>query len=651
MRVFFLGRTPLGAVMSLRLAPGAGDVICCLRQAQDLANDGERLHRSGIAVAFADDLIDAEAGREIDAVGAAFLATWYKDGERDFSRFGKLSLGKSFAMELARQSNPRQLVRAGETLRRMLEAHPAATQVLTDLADGDGVYRFNPAYFPIRCVLEYVAKARGLQFIPLLPTDAIPPGMVRGNQKRWGRILKSLVSGFRPRWLQARMAFARKRRRCGAAPTLYMFIGHSQELVARRLAEGGKIDVVADRLGIDGADALRFDHVLALPTVADVACARRLVAAVKRLHMGADHHRTRYEYAGVDYGRILFGAVHAFLKFQIWPFLVVLAQSQRLQAMTGFSALFVNGGGMEPMGILIALNEDTRCKIYLLPHGMDMQRFAYPTAATDNPHVTNLAYGNDHADYFRTIPGPSPARPPVLTGNPLTVAMNEMRRNSRSRVHRKRLLVLAFGHLEFWNAARTYACDRYYAEVFSLLPALAEEGWTVSLRSHPTHPHEFENWIAHKLGVEHLIRWDHHATLQRALPAHDAVVGNLSTACYQALYAGWPTIIYEPDYRNAGGINGVETDPMLTGLLTARDLERPVTNDPVALARMIRESLDAGSMVSTFPARFAGDLAPRFIGPDPARADTVIAEFLERDILGETETPTLQAAPDKRGAA
>ena len=649
MRIFFLGKTPLSAVQALDPAPMAGDAICYLRQAQNLGeNDLARLGGKGVSVVFADDLIDSENSRQIDALGSTFLSTWFRDADNDYSCLGKLSLGKSYAMELARQSNPRQLIRAGEALRRVIEMHPESAEVLTDLTNGDSIFAYLPDRFPVRRVLKHVADAEGRAFDTVRAVKPIPPAMVRGKQNRWGRIAKSLVSGLRPRWLRARLALAARRLRKPLAPTLYMFVGHSQELVARRLALGGDIHVVTDRIGIEGADALRFDHILALPKFTDIVGSLRLLIAVRRRHNGIERHWQRYQCSGIDYGPILFGAVYRFLRFEIWSFLIILAQSRRLQELTGFSALFVNGGGNEPMGTLIALNEDTDRKTYLMPHGMDMQRFAYLTAATDNPHVTNLAYGSDHADYFQSWAGNGNAGPVVLTGNTLTVAMEPVRRKDPVGKHGKRLLILAFGPLEFWNAARTYACDRYYAEIFSLLPALAEKGWTVSLRSHPTSPTDLEKLLARDLGVDHLIGWDDHRTLQDAIKSCDVVLGNLSTACYQTLYAGWPTIIYEPDYRNTGSMEGIETDPMLTGLLTARDLERPVTNDPATLRRMILDSLEPASMVSTFPKRFAGELAPRFIGPDPEHADAVIADFLERDILGKTETTRKQA---RQGAA
>ncbi|MGH6660263.1 MAG: hypothetical protein ACREB6_01870, partial [Rhodospirillales bacterium] len=260
-----------------------------------------------------------------------------------------------------------------------------------------------------------------------------------------------------------------------------------------------------------------------------------------------------------------------------------------------------------------------------------------------NTHVTYLAYGKDHSQYFRAYLDEIQKTRQVLVGNPLTALMNGTRRQ-RAPNHEKRLLVLSFGHLEFWNSARVYAVDQYYIEIFGVLRGLLVQGWTVGIRPHPSHPRDLEVRLAEAFGLDRSIQWDDTPTFEEVLAAYDVVVCSASTTFYQSLYAGWPTIFYEPDYRDIGGIEGVETDPMFTGLLTARDIERPVTNDPAALRRMILDSLDPDSMVATFPRRFAGELAPRFIGPDPERANAVAADFLERDILSLTHAPAVRAA-------
>ena len=162
--------------------------------------------------------------------------------------------------------------------------------------------------------------------------------------------------------------------------------------------------------------------------------------------------------------------------------------------------------------------------------------------------------------------------------------------------------------------------------------ALIAEGWQIGLRAHPSHPSDLERRIATHFGIADKIQWDTGATFEDALARYDVAVCSASTTFYQSLYAGWPAIFYEPAYRQDRAAN-MANDPMMTGLVTAKDLSRPVTSDPGELEGLIRSSVEKDSLVSTFPARFASELAPRFIGPYPHRSDEIAAEFIEHDIL------------------
>jgi len=75
------------------------------------------------------------------------------------------------------------------------------------------------------------------------------------------------------------------------------------------------------------------------------------------------------------------------------------------------------------------------------------------------------------------------------------------------------------------------------------------------------------------------------------------------------------------------------SDDMFTGLVVADDIERPVTNDPATLARMVRETLNPVSMTSTFPRQFTTQYARRFVGPNPDKSDVDVAAFMEADFF------------------
>jgi len=158
------------------------------------------------------------------------------------------------------------------------------------------------------------------------------------------------------------------------------------------------------------------------------------------------------------------------------------------------------------------------------------------------------------------------------------------------------------------------------------------------LRGHPGHPYSLEKKLATDFSLKTQILWDDHANLNEALLAHDCVVSNLTSAFYQSLYAGWPTIFYEPSPLGGLGPEDIADNPVLSGLPVAKDLDRPVTNIPDQLISMIRDSIDPNSMVSNFPNRFSNELAPRFIGSDPAHSEVLLADFLENDFFYNSES-------------
>lgn len=614
--------------------PESGDTICFFRYGQDpFGEAGAGLEGRGISVIYADRLLDEATNRKLDALGTAFLRDWFLDGEYDFSGLGDISLGQAYSMELGRQTNPRIILRFGEILRRLLEQYPETISVISDIRDGNGIFEVEPAYLPLCRVLTMVARRSGVDLVPVDAVNPIPPALRRARHSNWLKSFKSLVGGLRPTWLSARFKCRQLIRARQRGPLLYMILGRGQEPIATRLAADKNLRVVVSRRGIAGTEAMRGEQIFTLPSVRDFFRARSMLKRLDQLS-SSEAADKRFTVEGVDYSPILYSAVHAVIASQIWPFLLVVAQSRRLHRVLDYQALFVAGAGAEFMGNLVALDRLSGRRVYLMPHGMDLQRFAYLMPGSDQTHVTYLGYGADHEDFYVSDGGPGRQLRVVQTGNSLTTDMNGLRSRPRP-VHGKRLLILSFGHLEFWNAERIYVCDRYYADLFGVARSLIEEGWQIGLRAHPSHPSDLERRIAREFGIEKSIQWDTGATFEAALMNFDVAVCSASTTFYQSLFAGWPTVFYEPAHRQDSDA-GFETDPMMTGLVTAGDIDRPVASRPVELEQLIRSSLDPDSKVCRFPQRFSTEFAPRFIGPDPAHADAFAADFLAQDIMKAT---------------
>jgi len=631
MRLFFLCNTSLADVRRLSETPRKNDVVIYIRHGQDqFGTETERLKAQEVEVLFLEDFMDQEVTGQADSLGGEFMKSWFKDGGRDFSLLNDISLGVSYSTEIGGLLFPRLLLRIGEALRRGLQRYPMVQEAFSDAQNGCSLYKIHPTFYPLAKIVAHVAQHEGKSVQFLKPVNPFAHLMNQSSRYTLNLVIRRFLGGFRMPWLRAGMARARRRRADPDKPVLYMFIGRDQQPVAERLAESGRFHVMCNELGVPGTDALRCDHLFALPSFKDFRLVRSLLEELdKRVSNGVAE---LFVLHGVNYGPILYHAVSCILRAQIWAFLFVIAQCRKFLHVTRASVLVINDAGSEPMGNLVSLSRHTDLKIYMVTHGMNQTTYAFFSPGVDQPHVNYLAYGTDHAGFFRHDLKDETKLQSHLVGNPLTVAMNAVR-SKRPAKHEKRLLILSFGPTPPRHSARVYAVDMYYSDIFGILGELIDEGWSVTIRSHPYHGHALADRLMAPFGLEGSIQWDNEPTFDGALPKYDVVVSNLTSAYYQSLYAGWPTIFYEPDYRRFGGIEGIETDPMMTGLLTAKDLERPVTNDPQKLVDLIRDTLNPNTLASTFPKKFVKEFAPRFIGPDPENADRVIANYIEGELV------------------
>ena len=150
-------------------------------------------------------------------------------------------------------------------------------------------------------------------------------------------------------------------------------------------------------VGDPGTDAFRCDHLFALPKLSDVKTVVRMFRGIAIEPQRTQNASTCPASATIKYFIPPLGV----MKAQVWAFLFVIAQSRKFQRITNFSVLLINDAGNEPMGNLVAFNRETDLKIFLLPHGMNIIRYAFLSPAVDHTHITYLAYGRDHQDFYR----------------------------------------------------------------------------------------------------------------------------------------------------------------------------------------------------------------------------------------------------------
>ncbi len=627
MNLYFLDRTPLAALGRLARPPQSGDVVVYLRPGQDPEGKWTgRLADGNIQALWGEAMLNPETSHQIDRTGSRFMDGWYFADGRDVTRVGDISFGKLLDWEIGRLVLPAYVIRTGEILRLALEKFAAAETVYFDLTDGEGMDRVRPEYRPLGELAEYVATALGRESRRLEPADPLPPLILREFEVSLARLCKSFVGGFRLDWLASRLKMFAARFRKDTRPVFYVFIGRGTELLVRELADSGKFRLCVNRIGIEGTQALRYDHLPALPGLAEIRTARatlKHLAGIGRAAAGPDLASLN----GIDYGPLLARAAAAVAGALLWKNLVIMAQARKLQRVSGFSALLINGEAGFLMGALADMNRNSGIPIYYVGHGMNTFRSPSFGMGFNSPHVTYIASGTDHqAEYGGQLPEHRKPRRPAL-GNPLTGQMNPVR-GKRPACHGKRLLILGCGFPGHATASRSRSSERHLLDVFMVFRELAEQGWSATYRGHPHHTHRLEKQLARSLGVFDLINWDGNGDINETLVQHDVAVTAFSSVFYQTLYAGWPTIYYDPIFLEGGSRENQFADDLFVGLPAAGDIDWPLATDREGLARLIRESLDPDSSTSVFPERFATDYAERFIGPNPAAAEAAIARFI-----------------------
>ena len=193
-----------------------------------------------------------------------------------------------------------------------------------------------------------------------------------------------------------------------------------------------------------------------------------------------------------------------------------------------------------------------------------------------------------------------------------------------------------------YTIARTPYGDRYVIELFEAARRLTAEGYEFTYREHPGYKNSAHiDYLLTEMNLKQAISLDSVKSFSDSLSKHDLLVSNVSGCLYQFLYAGWPTVFYEPNYKPRNFV----------GLLAASDIEQPIASTPEELIQMIRDGVtNPQSLTARFPQLFNTVYAHRFIGRDADHADEVLANFLA-DELSNKSTLSTFAVDTYRGDA
>ena len=133
----------------------------------------------------------------------------------------------------------------------------------------------------------------------------------------------------------------------------------------------------------------------------------------------------------------------------------------------------------------------------------------------------------------------------VVLSNPSLTLMDGIK-GKRSLRNKKKVLVLNFTPLFDTTAARYFKQDKYMLGVLGMAEALISEGYRVTYRKHVSEDPRYSAFFFNNPSFGEGFKIDDSGSFSDALANHGIVISNVTSGFYQALYAGWPAIFFEP---------------------------------------------------------------------------------------------------------
>ena len=621
MRLYIVEHTPLTELAKRTDSPCKGDIVAYFRDLQDI--DGQAaasLRESGITCVWAEGLISHELSDEIDIFHDRYLQNWHRCDTQEGSSADDEVIPYLLGYLYPIFYHTGMIIRLGEIIRQLLDSYPDVAEILTDLEDGKSYFEVMPdkkGGLLRETILANIAEDRGVKCRQVRNNSQIPSYVIIHNDKRLLPMFWRWIGGFRWKYLFSRLKMgiiskpAEERR-------VYLFLNHGLYHIGKALMKNKGIKVLCDQTGYSPMPPLRADHMFVLPSFGFLREAWQLY---RRAAKGwTDKFKGDFcTFNGIDYSPFLQCTRREMLREMLIPAVIIFEQTRKMLRVLKPHSVILNGEGNIPARAVIALGRHEDFKTIFVRHGFNTYNQYFYPLGYNNPHVIYTAHGTDHlVEYGTHLPEDKKPRR-VLVSNP---GLNEMiglrKRYKKPTEGKGRILAMNFsaGHCQTVTRVRSY--DAYTLDIFSAAKMLIEQGFSFSYRPHSCNNIDYITYILDRMGLSGKVEIDTSPSFQEAILHHDAVVLNVTSCHYQSLFAGWPTIFYEPDYVNRQFI----------GLPAATDIDSPIAQTADQLVTMINEALDPESTVARFPQEFATTLAPRFLGPDPMHADQRLSDFI-----------------------
>ena len=630
MRLFIVERIRLHDLAGMADGPGSGDVVAYWRHAQDVDGSAtEAFRRVDVTVDWAESRVDKTAATGIDEFVDQFGRNWHLLEGVDVTAANGFSYGECCTRDLFGKARINLLVRYGYVFEQLFDAYPGVESVYTDLEDNENWLRGEgPDPNPVlrRQFLDHRADVHGIPCHSVTVEDPIPFYAYHGRDPGFFPLIRSYIGGFRARYLLGRLRLRATRKQ---RPRIYVFISAGLDRVAEALGERGDVEVVSDLKAHRTVTPLRFDHLLAIPSWEDLRAARRLLQRVKEIQRrGFGATPTRF--GTIDFATYFLAMIRQLVGRSTLPLVIATAQMNRMFKLGRFDLVVINGEGSHAVRAAAGLAGKHGYQVAHIDHSNTLVPFGYHPYGRNSRHVIYISQGEDHVEsYGRKLPAESKPWRPVVT-SPALAVMDRIR-DRRANPPGRRVLLTNYSPALGYSIARTSFRDKYFIDLCDAARLLLDDGYAFTYRPHPGFNNPaYVDYLLNETGMAEHIRLDTVKDFGDSLMNHDVIVVNVSGCFYQALYAGWPTIFYQPEF-----------DPdHYVGLPAATDIEQPIAATPEELSRLIRDGVERDdSLVARFPELFTTKYAHRFIGRDADRAAEALSAFLAEDILDQRAHP------------
>jgi hypothetical protein len=638
-KLFILSRAVLDRLPA-GVAPQAGDAVAYFREGQDARGVARGAWAAaGIEIVAAEDLVTIEEVSRLEGHFQTALFRWCESGGRDVTSDGEVSIAAMMSPRIKVEYNFFYLARAGAILKRLIDRAPPGAEIVTDLVDGCYTYsdnRGSPQTLQWRRLLGDLARQRDITVRDLSDPEALPSFIKTSHAYRLGSIVGPLFAGWHPRRLashlcsigrsllagpQLRGLFAKLRapRLPDGRPGLYLFLQPTLTALAINLGVGGKLRVVNNALTADHLRKIDPNALWAAPGLRLLAAAWRTWRLIRDFERhGLDDPALRWD--GVDFAPYLVAILAHMRREKLISFLIMIAQTRRLVRLVRPQAVVVSGDYLPSTLALAGLRKRAGFQMYFVNHGFDLAPCCLYASRMADREMTYVAeaeaivpvYGFwlPEAEKPRRVAVTTPVMLPIL-------GVRGTRRDVR------RVLFTGYSSYTPHTVTHTAYYDRYLVHMLSVARELRRDGIAVRYRPHPGEVRDDVHRLLKLLGDDGTLEFCDRADFATALSDCDVYDCNATTCYYQALFAGWPSIFFEPgDARR-----------LFVGLPADADSGRPLARDADELLALIRQAYDPASAVARFPETFNRQLAGRYLGREPARADQVLQRFFESELL------------------